>query len=619
MSFADPRGGDIEDDASSTARHSLLAHAGTMLLDTSLPKIAVAVVQALVIPGIVLGAVPLLAVWFVQHVLARMSGEATLLSIVVFLAVDALLLWRFGPRLFRMVERDFWALNAALVQPLFMAMREAVRQALEARLGPAPEAVRLAGVRRRAGLVAGMLIAILAALIALGVGPLPVLFETVHSAADLPRLAREAIGNGIWAVAAYLAIAAPAWSLGEALTGTPRDLAIPDAPGEPAWRVAHLSDIHLVGEAYGFRLECGRNGPCGNAGFDRVLAALAAEDATRRLDLVVITGDITDAGRNAEWIAFADAMAAHPGLRARTLILPGNHDVNIVDRASPARLELPSSAGPWLRRLRTLAATAALQGERVRVMDATRRHIGPTLAEFLAAEGRGVAMAAFLDAGRRPRRQAPHPRDVWAGAFPMVLPPPTPDGLGVLLLDSNAQTHFSFTNALGILPAEQMRAAERAIAEYPAARWLVCLHHHMVEYPRGGVKLADRIATALTNGHWAVSRLRRHAPRIVVLHGHRHTDWAGEAGIVRILSAPSPVMGEGYFWIQELTRGTGNGLRLAGRVRVEPKKAGQESALPQIPPRLPAAAAPTCEPTPLGARSPPPSRHAGSASRRTGN
>ena len=33
--------------------------------------------------------------------------------------------------------------------------------------------------------------------------------------------------------------------------------------------------------------------------------------------------------------------------------------------------------------------------------------------------------------------------------FPMVKPPNTEDGLGIIILNSNAETHFSFTNALG--------------------------------------------------------------------------------------------------------------------------------------------------------------------------
>jgi hypothetical protein len=596
VSFADPREGDIEDDASSTSRHSLLAHAGTMLLDTSLPKLAIALVQALVIPGLVLGAAPVAALWFLQQVWWRLPTEANLAWLSLFLAVDAWIVWRFGPRLFRLVERNFWALNAALVQPLFMAVREAVRQVMERRLARgAPDPDRLARRRIWAGLLAGLLIAAVGAVVALAVGPLPRWFAPITVVEDVPLFLRDALANGIWAVAAYLAVAAPAWSLGEAIAGAPRDL--PPAPESvPDWRIAHLSDIHLVGEEYGFRLECGRDGPRGNARFEAAMAALEATGARAPLDLVLVTGDVTDAGRNAEFIAFADAMRAHPSLAARTLILPGNHDLNIVDRASPARLELPSSPGPWIRRLRMLAAMEALQGGRVRVMAPDRRRVGPTLSDFLSAEGRGAAMAAFLDDGRAPRG-GPHPRAVWEACFPMVVPPATPDGLGVLLCDSNALTHFSFTNALGILAAQEWHAAEHAMAEWPRARWLVCLHHHLVEYPKAGVKLADRIATALTNGHWVIARLRRQAARLVVLHGHRHTDWTGEVGGVRILSAPSPMMGDAdpasarYFWIQQLARGEGGALALLAAERVEvageagPTLAGSPPSPNPLPPQ----------------------------------
>ena len=37
----------------------------------------------------------------------------------------------------------------------------------------------------------------------------------------------------------------------------------------------------------------------------------------------------------------------------------------------------------------------------------------------------------------------------------MVLPPDTDDGLGALILNSNAETHFSFSNALGMISVEQ--------------------------------------------------------------------------------------------------------------------------------------------------------------------
>ena len=72
------------------------------------------------------------------------------------------------------------------------------------------------------------------------------------------------------------------------------------------------------------------------------------------------------------------------------LILPGNHDVNIVDRVNPARLDLPFSPVKTLRKMRALSAIAAVQGERVARRRASR------------AQRRGPALADALE----PRRQA---------------------------------------------------------------------------------------------------------------------------------------------------------------------------------------------------------------------
>ena len=144
----------------------------------------------------------------------------------------------------------------------------------------------------------------------------------------------------------------------------PVDLAAFDtAPsGSRRWRVAHLSDIHVVGEQYGFRIESGRSGPRGNGRLGRLLTRLAAIHAADPLDHILITGDMTDAGRASEWAEFLDAMALHPELAARTVMLPGNHDVNIVDRANP---------GP---------ARSAVQPEQAVAADAhpvgDRRHAG---------------------------------------------------------------------------------------------------------------------------------------------------------------------------------------------------------------------------------------------------
>ena len=124
----------------------------------------------------------------------------------------------------------------------------------------------------------------------------------------------------------------------------------------------------------------------------------------------------------------------------------------------------------------------------------------------------------------------------------MVLPPDREDGLGIILLNSNADTHFSFTNALGMISVEQARGIEIACRQYPQACWLIALHHHLVEYPRAAKALSERIGTALINGNWFVRRLRPLADRVVLMHGHRHVDWIGECAGLQIVSAPSPVM-----------------------------------------------------------------------------
>ena len=209
------------------------------------------------------------------------------------------------------------------------------------------------------------------------------------------------------------------------------------------------------------------------------------------------------------------------------------------------------------------------QGERVRVVDRARRCLGPTLALALAPHLR--EMATFADVGRP--RLSNSLTELWSRAFPMVLPPEPEDGLGIILFDSNADTHFSFTNALGMIPIEQARALDIACRQYPRAFWLLGLHHHLVEYPTPAKALSERIGTALVNGNWFVRRLRPLADRVVLLHGHRHVDWIGECAGLQIVSAPSPVMEatddvSTCFYIHTLAVGPDRRLKLLAPERI---------------------------------------------------
>ncbi len=156
----------------------------------------------------------------------------------------------------------------------------------------------------------------------------------------------------------------------------------------------------------------------------------------------------------------------------------------------------------------------------------------------------------------------------------MVLPPEAADGLGVVLLDSNAEAHFSFTNGLGIVPVEQVGKLKAVLRQFPRAGWIVALHNHLVEYPNPAHAFSERIGTALINGSWFVRQLRPVAARIVAMHGHRHTDWTGECGGMRIVSAPSMVMEATdeeptCFYIHELAVGPQGRLCLLAPERVD--------------------------------------------------
>jgi hypothetical protein len=161
----------------------------------------------------------------------------------------------------------------------------------------------------------------------------------------------------------------------------------------------------------------------------------------------------------------------------------------------------------------------------------------------------------------------------------------TDDGLGVIVLNTCAETHFSFTNALGLMTAEQAHGLAAVSRQFPRARWIVALHHHLMEYPTPAKAFSERIGTALINGSWFVRQLQKHlGPKAVVMHGHRHIDWIGECGSLRIISAPSPVMeASDYeatsFYIHVLAAGPQGRLCLLPPERVDvPGGAGVQEA-----------------------------------------
>jgi Calcineurin-like phosphoesterase len=567
----DPRRGDFEDDASSTKRRSLLSLAGSLVVEISLPKLVLAWFLMLVLPSLLLGLAPLAVsawlnavTWKFNYALVEFWPALLLLAVIA-------LGWIGGQPLLRIVKNSFWSLNSLTVEPIYLIAREVLRFFSEKFLPSHATKAQYATVRAGAAAVAGVAICGLALLALMLAWPHTRWEGTVEDLSSLRQLAQVAFANSVELISAYLAAAAFVWGIADATMSQPQTIESYPAPPDHGrtWRIAHLSDLHVVGERYGFRIESGRSGPRGNERLKQVLVQLAALHAKAPLDQILITGDMTDAGRSAEWAEFLDALAPHPQLVERMLVLPGNHDLKVADRTNRARLELPTSPNRRLRRLRVMSMMGALQGRRARLVDYSNGDLGECLADALAPHLPDVVK--FADAGRPLMSKAL--ADLWNEIFPMIVPPDTDNGLGIILLNSNVDSQFSFTNALGTISAHQFKGIEIAAAQYPQACWIIGLHHHLVEYPRAGHALADRIGTALINGNWFVRRLRRLADRVVVMHGHRHIDWIGECADLQIISAPSPVMEatdnhSSCFYIHSLAAGANGRLSLLPPQRI---------------------------------------------------
>jgi 3',5'-cyclic AMP phosphodiesterase CpdA len=528
-----------------------------------------------ILPGLLLGLTPLVAsAWITlirDKIASPLIGVWPILLLALFACAGLL-----GARsIFRMAESSFWSLNSLAIEPVYATCREGIRHLAGKLFDPRTEGRRRATLAVLTSLVAGTAMIGVAVAAALLAWPASRWLASISDLASPHLLVSIALANSVVLVASYLAVAALVWAYADASMPQPRDFGDfhPDQQVRRKWRIAHLSDLHVVGERYGFRIESGRSGPRGNARLEKILTCLDGIHADDPIDVVLITGDLTDAGRSAEWSELLDALRAHPRLLERILILPGNHDLNIVDRANPARLDLPTSPNRRLRRLRFLSAADFIQGQHVRLIDRADDRLGPSLAQAL--EPYRAEIAKFLDIARP--RLARRLDDLWAASFPMIVPPDRNDGLGIVLLNSNADTHFSFTNALGMMTSEQMHGIEVAVAQYPDACWIFALHHHVVEYPRPAKVLSERIGTALVNGSWFVRKLRKASGRVVLMHGHRHTDWIGECAGIPIISAPSPVMEardneETCFYIQTLAlRKDDGGLCLLSPQRITVK------------------------------------------------
>ena len=182
------------------------------------------------------------------------------------------------------------------------------------------------------------------------------------------------LANAVVIMSAYLASASLVWGFADASTGpAARSCSVRRrAAGGQVWRVAHLSDIHIVGERYGFRIESGRGGPRGNERLMRVMARLEGSmppgrstsfssgrhDRRRALGRM---GRVLRHGGAAIPVSPSGCSSCPAITTSISLIAP-------IPRVSICR----SARQRRLRKMRALSAIAAVRGDRLRLLAGAR-------------------------------------------------------------------------------------------------------------------------------------------------------------------------------------------------------------------------------------------------------
>jgi len=571
----DLRRGDTDDDRMSPYAGGLRSVVLSAILEFNYLMAPIGFFALVIAPALLVGIAPSIVATY-GHLLFHSANYArrSLVFAFLLLALLAAVAFWIGRPLFTTMFYRFRHLHYILVYPIFVSVRETIRVIIES-VGRQPITAEQLWRKRRLGaifaallFVAGGLFLALSVELSLGLKLIDV--ERVRVWAVI----LAALGNAAVILGFSTAVESLYWLWREL---TLKDPVVdwvppPSGPALRSLRVAHLSDLHIVGERYGYRMESGTHGPRGNHCIRNAIRKLSETHKLNPLDRVLVTGDITDAGTRAEWAAFIDLLRGCPELRQHLSFVPGNHDVNIVDRTNAARLDLPWSSAQALRKLRFVLALDAIQGERAHIVDRASRSLGPSLRDYLREGQRPEHIRALAERGSiRGRWEM---AKIWETIFPLVEPPLTDDGYGLILLDSNAVSHFSLTNAIGVVDPSQLASVKFVLRNSPGRAWIILLHHQVVEYPISSIRLRDRIGLALINAPDVLAAIKPYASRVLVLHGHRHKDWIGTCGKVVLCSAPSASMGcdaemyRGSFNVHELALAEDGGIRLAASKHV---------------------------------------------------
>ncbi len=339
-----------------------------------------------------------------------------------------------------------------------------------------------------------------------------------------------------------------------------------DDPPANALRITHLSDLHIT-EGPDVRM-VEKDEPGGN----QALQALLSRPEVQESDLVLLTGDVTDRGTAISWRAALDALTEH-GLTDRAVLVPGNHDLAVVDPWGGLR----STGNRWRRNDRfgvvqlanllkfaeSFAETGG--GKRGFVLSRDKELVRYEQAWLEAERAVRPLIAALpsmpvpkqrLGAGWLQRRSeilAYEARIIAArkrllALFPIAVPMPGHDAVVFVLNSCTPVSRHPATNALGRIGRAQYKRLDALAGFFGEHLKLVGLHHHVVrrteEQGRGFIDRLMAKFTVLSDASPLVRFCRKHRVR-AVMNGHRHLSYNLRLPSgTTIMASPSSTLGD---------------------------------------------------------------------------
>ena len=201
--------------------------------------------------------------------------------------------------------------------------------------------------------------------------------------------------------------------------------------GPGAWRISPTST--LSANATAFASKAAAPGRAATIGWSECSRGSKRSMPSDPLDVILITGDMTDAGRSAEWAEFLAALAAHPGLAERTLVLPGQPRRQRRRPRQPGAARPADSPGSGCARCARCRPSPRVQGDRVRVVERRRDSsatrwpppCAPSMTAIAAfADSGGCALARSSGSGRTSFRWCCRPTPETASASSCSTPTP---------------------------------------------------------------------------------------------------------------------------------------------------------------------------------------------------